>query len=353
MKRMCLVTVFLAAHVGAQPTDAPKPPSAEPPKPAADAAVDGPSSIVASGVRAQRICTGHRFTEGPVWITDAGAPGGGFLLFSDIPANTIFKWTPAADGTLAESKATAWLSPSGHSNGLTLDTKGNVLIAQHAGAVARREKLGEPTILADKFDGKPLNSPNDLCVRSDGLIYFTDPPYGLGRLGPGGRERGLDFCGVYLLTPDGTVSVQVKDMPTPNGIALSPDEKTIYVADTSRGNVRAYAVNPDGTFGAGRPFAELKFAEGPRAGKSAGADGIRVDEQGHVYVAASGGAWVYDAGGKHLGVIRIEGSATNLCFGGPDRKTLFITGGSSVWAVRTLIAGLPTPRPAPKTTKDN
>lgn len=343
MNSVLAIGLVLSVSGLAQPAEAPKPmaPSTVP-APAADA----PAGIVAEGAKAERICTGHRFTEGPVWIN---SESGGYLLFSDIPADTIFKWTPGEGGELTKNKAEPWLSPSGNSNGLTLDTQGRLLIAEHAGRVSRRDKLAVPEVLVEKFEGKQLNSPNDLCVRSDGVIYFTDPPYGLKRPpGPDDRKKMLDFNGVYLLKPDGTLTVLVKDMPTPNGIALSPDEKTIYIADTSRGSARAYAVNADGTLGEGRPFAELKFADGPRAGKSAGADGVRVDEKGNVYIAASGGAWVFDPEGKKLGVIRIEGSATNLCFGGPDRKTMFITGGSSVWAVRTLIAGLPTPSAAPK-----
>lgn len=357
MNSVLAIGLVLSVSGLAQPAEAPKPTApATAPAPAAPApAADLPAGIVAEGAKAERICTGHKFTEGPVWIASSATAGGGYLLFSDIPADTIFKWTPGGGGErgeggeLTKSKAEPWLSPSGNSNGLTLDTQGRLLIAQHAGSVSRRDKLAVPEVLAEKFEGKQLNSPNDLCVRSDGVIYFTDPPYGLRPpLGPEDRKKMLDFSGVYMLKPDGSLTALIRDMPTPNGIALSPDEKTIYVADTSRGNARAYAVNADGTLGEGRPFAELKFESGPRAGKSAGADGVRVDEKGNVYIAASGGAWVFDPEGKKLGVIRIEGSATNLCFGGPDRKTLFITGGSSVWAVRTLVAGLPTPLPTPK-----
>lgn len=343
------VVVMSVSSAWAQPGETPKPTAVPPapasaPAPAASPAEsDALAAVVPSGAKPVRICTGHQFTEGPLWIADAASPGGGYLLFSDIPVNTIFKWTPGEGGALDKSTATPWLTPTGNSNGLTLDTEGRVLIAQHAGKVSRREGQAEPVVLAEKYQDKQLNSPNDLCARSDGLIYFTDPPYGLGRLGPGGREREQPICGVYLLKPDGSVTVLVKDLPTPNGIAFSPDEKAIYIADTSRGIVNTYPVNPDGTLGEGKLFAEVKHTEGAKAGKSAGPDGVRVDTRGNVYVAAAGGAWVFDSAGKKLGVIRIEGSATNVCFGGADRTTLFMTSSANVWAMRTLIPGLPTP----------
>lgn len=317
-------------------------PDALKPVPAGPAPVEGAMAmILPDGSRVVRIATGHMFTEGPLWVSDEQSPSGGYLLFSDIPANKVFKWTTSAAGDYVESAAEPIIEDSGHSNGLTLDAEGRLLLAQHDGRVSYRDADGKLVVICDKHDGKGLNSPNDLCVRSDRAVFFTDPPYGVRG---SGRTKELDFSGVYRIKQDGTTVLLNKAMSTPNGIAFSPDEKTLYVADTSKGKIHAFSFVEGDLLDEGRVFAELRFAEGERKGKSAGGDGVRVDVEGNVYCAGSGGVWVFDPTGKHLGVVAIPGNATNLCFGGKDRKTMFITGGKNVYAVKVKIAGCESPK---------
>lgn len=343
----CSVAVTMAGAAmadepPAKPTDGGKPAETLKPMPAGPAPVEGGlAAVLPDGSKPVRIATGHVFTEGPLWIVDDKSPGGGYLLFSDIPASKVFKWTPGADGALTESKAEVFIEDSAQSNGLTLDREGRVLLAQHSGKISVLNKDGTLTLICDKYDGKGLNSPNDLCVRSDGMIFFTDPPYGVRG---SGRTKELEFSGVYRMGADAKPVLLNKSMVTPNGIALSPDEKTVYVADTSKGQMWAFGFKEGDLLDDGRLFAELIASEGPRKGKSAGGDGVRVDVEGNVYCAAAGGAWVFDKSGKHLGVIGIPGNATNVAFGGKDRKTLFITSGKNVFAVNVKIAGCESPK---------
>jgi gluconolactonase len=276
----------------------------------AGASDPGLTALVESG-EVEAIATGFILTQGPVWHPD------GYLLFSDTRADIIYKWTP-------DAKFEKFRSPSGKSDGLTFDRQGRLLAAEHANRrVSLTEADGTIVTLADRYEGRRLNSPNDLVVKSDGSIYFTDPTYGLRDTlwdNPVGQE--LPFQGVYRLSPDGkTLTLLVDDFRQPNGLAFSPDEKALYVGDTSAMHVRAFDVQTDGTLANGRVFAD--FLPGHPYG-------MKVDASGNLYVAggtmaSTGGVWVFDSTGKHLGNISVPRFATNCAFGGPDDKTLFIT----------------------------
>lgn len=282
------------------------------------------SGIVEKDAKAEAIAEGHMFTEGPVW-----APGG-FLLFSDIPDDAIYKWTPGA------KKPEVFRKPAGYSNGLAFDAQGRLLAAEHAGRVSRAGEDGVATLIAERFEGKALSSPNDVVARPDGSVYFTDPTYGLRPpLGPSRREKETEFNGVYRVGPDGALTAIAKDFNAPNGLAFSPDGRTLYVADTSKGVIRALDISPDGTVSGDRVFAEVKADNG----RSAGPDGVKVSAEGHVLCAARGGVWVWDPKGTLLGRIEVPRGPSNLCFGGPEFKTLFITAGAGVYKIDLKVAG--------------
>jgi len=271
--------------------------------------------------RAELIVKGLKFTEGPAWSPQ------GFLLFSDIPANRIYRWE--------EGKALAvFRQPSHNSNGLAFDARGRLLACEHgARRVTRTELDGKITVLAERYEGKRLNSPNDLTLAADGSIYFTDPPYGVK---PADRE--LDFQGVYRIAPDGRLLLLVRDMFRPNGIALSPGGKRLYVDDSARKLVNVYDVQPDGSLANGRLLINLA-QHGARV-----CDGLKVDAEGNVYVTGTDGVFVVSPEGKLLAKIICPGQCTNCCFGGPDRRTLFVTArtgeGGGLYRVRVPIAGL-------------
>jgi gluconolactonase len=328
-----------AAQPGADKPGIPLPASPAPAEPAGPSALD---TIVEAGVKPERLARGteFKFLEGPVWVPAKGSDQGGFLLFSDIPADTIYKWTPAAGLTEGQpsGKLDTFLTPSRHSNGLMLDGKGNLLICEHERRVVRLEGLdtGKLTVRAETFEGKKLNSPNDLEVHSGGAVYFTDPPYGLGpSLGKAGTKE-LDYHGVFRIAPDGTLALVTKDLKTPNGIALSPDEKLLYIADMGKAEVRVFDVKPDGSIDNNRLFAKLEHN-----GRGAGGDGVRVDTVGNVYIAARGGVWVFDPAGEKLGVIPFPQNPANLCFGGADMKTMYVTAQSGLYRLAVKVAGKP------------
>jgi gluconolactonase len=268
-----------------------------------------------------RIATGFSFTEGPVWHPD------GFLLFTDIPGNSIYKWTP-------DGKVMKFRSPSGHSNGLTFDRQGRLIACEHSNRrISRTEKNGNIATLADTYNGKKLNSPNDAVVRSDGSIYFTDPPYGLSSAyGLPGLEE-LGFRGVYRLRPDSkTLELLVDDIYSPNGLAFSPDEKVLYIADTELSRIYAFDVSIDGTLRNKRVFTST----------IGGPDGIKVDVKGNLYVTTGLLAVrVYDSRGNELGAIEITEMTRNCAFGGTENKTLFITASTSVYRVQLKVQGFP------------
>lgn len=275
------------------------------------------AGIVPEGAEVERIATDFQFTEGPAYDRQ------GSLYFSDIPANRIYRI--AEDGTVS-----VFREPSGKSNGLVFDQDGSLLACRHwERDVARILPDGTLRVLADAYQGKKLNSPNDCAVAADGAVYFTDPGYGLE-----GRPSEQDVEAVYRVAPDGTVTRVVSDMTKPNGIFVSPDGKTLYVADSEECVIRAYPIHADGSVGAGRVFADMKSeAEGVP-------DGMTLDEEGNIYCTGGGGIWVFTPDGEHLGTIPMPEVPANCTFGGPANTTLYITARHSVYRIELLVPGL-------------
>ena len=264
------------------------------------------------------VATGFKFTEGPVWHPD------GVLFFSDIPAHRIFKLM--LDGT-----SEIYREPSGGANGLTLDRQGRLIACEyHSRRVSHTETDGTITVLADNYRGKRLNSPNDVVVKSDGSIYFTDPFYGF----PADQERELDFQGVYRIAPDGLISLLVDDFGVPNGLAFSPDERILYIDDSRHQHVRAFDVLSDGSLANGRVLIDMK------ADARGAADGMKVDTTGNLYVTGAGGTWIVSPTGEHLGTIVTPELPENCAFGGPDYKTLFIAARTSIYSIGLKIDGI-------------
>lgn len=281
------------------------------------------SSIIAKDATVEMIGSGFFFTEGPVWNA-----GDSCLYFSDIPANVIHQWRP-------DTGMSVFRTPSGKSNGLTRDREGRLIVCEHAGRrVSRIEKDGRATTVASHYKGGRLNSPNDVVVKSDGYIYFTDPPYGLNPTFGVAEYPELDFAGVYRVAPDGSDIAAVADDCTPNGLAFSPDEKRLYVADTEANHVLVYNVDAAGGLSGGRLFAQIP-------GSGLAPDGIKVDRDGHVFVTGAGGVWVFDPGGGRLGIIPVPELPANLAWGDADWSALYITARTSVYRVQTKTAGLP------------
>jgi len=275
--------------------------------------------ILATNAKVEKVAGGFQFTEGPLWHPD------GFLLFSDIPANTIYKWQPG-------QKTEIFRQPSGNANGNTLDKSGRLVTAEHGNRrISLTEKNGEILTLVNQYQGKQLNSPNDLVVKSDGSIYFTDPPYGIKA-----TQEELGFYGVYRLTPDGTLILLVDDFVRPNGITFSPDETKLYVNDSQKGHIRVFDVKPDGMLENGKLFAELK-----PPGKEGAADGMKVDIKGNVYSTGPGGVWIFSPKGDLLGIIATPEPPANIAWGDRDYKTLYITARNSLYRIRLNIEGMP------------
>ena len=274
--------------------------------------------ILDDSAKLEKVAGDFQFIEGPIWHPD------GFLLFSDIPANIIYKFA-------SNQQVEVFRRPSGKANGNTLDRENRLLTAEHENRrVSRTEKDGKVITLADRYEGKRLNSPNDLVVKSDGSIYFTDPSYGVSK-----DQEELGFYGVYRLASDGKLTLLVKDLVLPNGIAFSPDEQKLYVNNSEARYIAVYDVKPDGTVTNERLFADLKDAS-----QGGVPDGLKVDLQGNVYSTGPGGVWILSPDGKVLGKISVPETATNLAWGESDRKTLYITGSTSLYRIRLKIAGV-------------
>lgn len=301
-----------------------------------DSALD---AILPPNAALEVLAEGFTWTEGPIWMGDATE---GHLLFSDIPRNAIFKWTEARGIEL-------FMQPSGYtgvtyyglepgSNGLTTDHDGNLLLCEHGDRrVAKLTPGGGKQTLADKYQGKRLNSPNDLVVAKNGDIYFTDPPYGLPDR-ENDHRRELDFCGVYRISKkDGTVTLLSKQLDRPNGIALSPDQKKLYVAqsDPKAAIWMEFPVKNDGTLGEGKVFQDLTSEVGKRRGLP---DGLAVDKAGNLWASGPGGIWIFSPEGKKLGLIN-TGVNTSNCTFGEDGKTLFVTADSNLCRIRTSTSG--------------
>lgn len=273
--------------------------------------------IVAEGSSLEEVTSGYQFTEGPYWHPD------GFLLFSDIPANTVYKWTPGSK----ESKV--FKKPSGHSNGITAGADGQIILAQHDGKISRMGEDGSMVVLADSYKGKRLNSPNDVTVASDGIIYFTDPPFGVDK-----ENRELSFSGVFMLRPDGKPLLQFKGFSRPNGIVLSPDESKVYVNDSETGRIIVFERKKDGSLTNKKQFADV----GPSS-ETGAADGMVVDRQGRLYSSGPEGVTVFSPGGEKVEVIDLPAQVTNAGWGGLELKTLYFTTPATVYRLKMGVKG--------------
>jgi gluconolactonase len=305
--------------------------------------------LVPAHPQLEKVATGFTWAEGPVWVH-------GRLMFADVSSNSIRSWTPG-EGT------SIFLQPSGYkgtapyggrepgSNGMTLDAHGRLTVAGHAQRDVWRFESLDPharvTILADTYQGKQLSSPNDLVYRADGSLYFTDPPYGLRKQSDADPEKQLQVNGVYripnaLSQKPGSAPARdqlellVKDLPRPNGIAFSPDEKYLYV-DNSEPEMfwMRYTVKPDGTLTDGK-----RFCDAGLYAKHGAPDGMKVDIEGNIYSAGPGGVWIFSGAGKHLGTIAIPEVVGNVAWGGADHRTLYIAATSSVYRIRLKVAGV-------------
>jgi len=268
----------------------------------------------------EKLADGFQFTEGPVWHPE------GYLLLSDIPANTIYRYDPTG-----KEQPSPWRQPSGHSNGLTFDRAGRLLACEHGNRrVSRTEADGTVIALATAYQGARLNSPNDIVVRSDGSIYFTDPPYGISD-----EERELPHNGLYQIAPTGELRLLATDFGRPNGLAFSPDESLLYVDDSPRREIRVFAVNAQGELTSDSLFAKMETQE------EGSPDGMKVDVEGNIYCAGPGGVWVYEPSGDLVGVVEGPERPANLAFGDADRRTMYITARTGLYRLRTKHPGLP------------
>jgi sugar lactone lactonase YvrE/pimeloyl-ACP methyl ester carboxylesterase len=295
-------------------------------------------ALIAPNAPIEQLATGFDWSEGPIWRAS-----GGYLLFSDVPRNTIYKWQDATG-------LSVFLRPAGYmgskppgdelgTNGLTFDANDSLVMADHGNRqVARLNEVKfTKATLADRFEGKRFNSPNDLVYRSNGDLYFTDPPYGLAGLNSDPAKE-LPHNGVYRLTPSGQLTLLTRDLSFPNGLAFSPDERTLYVAnsDPNRAIWMAYDVRPDGTLGNGRVFFDAtSFA---KAGKKGLPDGMKVDRAGNLFASGPGGILIFSRDGKHLGTI-VTGQATANCAFGDDGSTLYMTADDRLLRVRLKTKG--------------
>jgi gluconolactonase len=275
------------------------------------------AKVIAKDAKVEKVAGDMKFTEGPVWVKSLNA-----VIFSDIPSNELKSWS-AKDGLKT------FRTPSNNTNGNQVDAEGRLIHCEHSGrAITRTEKDGSRKVLADAFNGKKLNSPNDVAVKSDGNLYFTDPDYGL----PKGQPKEQEKNGVYRLDiKSGEVKMVVDDCVKPNGIAFSPDEKKVYVADSGTPkHIRVFDVQADGSFANGKVFCALD---------KGAPDGIRTDADGRVWSSSGDGAQVFNPDGKLIGRVLLPEGGANLCFGGEDGKTLFITARKSLYVVKTLVTG--------------
>lgn len=297
-----------------------------------DPAID---QIVPASPAIQKLAEGLVFTEGPVWIRQ------GYLLFSDVPSNVIYKWT-------GDSKVEVFRKASGYngtdapagafigSNGLTLDRQGRLTICEHGnGRVTRLEKDGKLTVLAGKYEGKRLNSPNDAVYKKDGALYFTDPPYGFVKQDEDPKKE-LKFNGVYRLA-GGKLQLVYRELTRPNGLAFSPDEKYLYVAnsDPQRKIWMRFEVTSAGGLANGKVFYDVtnQTADGLP-------DGMKIDQKGNLYCTGPGGVWIFSPAGKHLGTIQPPETPANLAWGDADGRTLYITARKGLYRIMLQIPGI-------------
>ena len=305
------VALLSAACVVAAAVQVPPPPEGAPTTPAL-------TRLLASG-EVDAVADGFSYAEGPAWHPD------GYLLFADSPVNRLLRWDPEKGTSLVRA-------PSFGVTAIAFDREGRLLATEHQNRrISRTEPDGTIVTVVDRFEGKRLNSPNDLVVGDDDTVFFTDPPYGL----PGQRDgKELDFQGVFRLDPDGRLRLLVRDMSRPNGIGLSPNGRTLYVTDSSRVHLKAFTFKPDGTVGAGRVLAKMPPW---KSGVQGVPDGLTVNASGHVLVAGPGGVWVFADNGGRLGVIATPEAPSAVAFGGPDGRTLFITARTRLYRVKMTV----------------
>ena len=309
------------------------------------------NALIAPGTSIEKLASGFDWSEGPVWIKagkpplSSGPPSmlkGGYLLFSDVPSNTVYRWSPK-DGM------SIFLKPSGYtgstprggepgSNGLTVDSQGRLVLCEHGDRrVGRLEKDGRHVALAAQFEGKRFNSPNDVVFKSNGDLYFTDPPYGLEQ-NVDDPKKEIPYQGVYRMKPNGEVTLLTDKITRPNGLAFAPDEKTLYVAcsDPKVAVWMAYDVKADGTLANGRVFFDATSMVSPS--NKGLPDGMKVDKRGNLWATGPGGVLIFSPDGKHLGTIR-TGEATANCGWGDDGSTLYITADMFLCRVKTKVKG--------------
>lgn len=309
------------------------------------------NTLLDPGAPLEKLASGFDWSEGPVWIKPGKAPvssgpasirAGGYLLFSDVPSNTVYRWS-AGDGV------SVFIKPSGYtgstprggepgSNGLTVDSEGRLVLCEHGDRrVGRIEKNGQHITVADRFMGKRFNSPNDVVFKSNGDLYFTDPPYGLEK-NVDDPKKEIPYQGVYRVKPNGEVTMLTDQITRPNGLAFSPDEKTLYVAcsDPKVAVWMAYDVKADGTLANGRVFFDATPMVGPR--NKGLPDGLKVDGRGNLWATGPGGVLILSPDGKHLGTLR-TGEATANCAWGDDGSTLYITADMFLCRVKTKVKG--------------
>jgi gluconolactonase len=285
----------------------------------------GFADVVGRSVELERLATGCIFTEGPLWHTRDR-----YLLFSDMPGDHLRRWSQK-DGVSTFRK------PCSKSNGLAWDLQGRLIACEHASShLTRTEPDGKITVLASHYDGKELNSPNDVVVKSDGAIYFSDPIYGRKEHFGVPREPQLAFRGVYRLAPDGkTLTLLASDFGQPNGLCFSHDEKTMFINDTEMQHIRAFDVQADGSLANSRVWAKT-------VGEGAGApDGMKIDSAGNLYCCGPGGLHVFAPDATCLGVIKMPEYTANFCWGDDDFRSVFITAATSVYRLRVIVPGTP------------
>ena len=281
------------------------------------------ASVVGRSVEFERLATGFIFTEGPLWHRRDR-----YLLFSDMPGDHLRRWS-------AQGGVTTFRKPCNKSNGLAWDRAGRLIACEHSSShLTRTEADGSITVLASHYDGKELNSPNDVVVKSDGAIYFSDPTYGRKEHFGVPREPQLSFRGVYRVSADGkSLTLLADDFGQPNGLCFSLDEKVLLVNDTDKQHIRAFDVRPDGTIANSRIWAKT-------VGKGPGApDGMKVDSAGNVYCCGPGGIHVFAPDATCLGVVQVPEYTANFCWGDDDLRSLFIAASKSIYRIRVTVPG--------------
>jgi gluconolactonase len=342
MKRNTLLCILLAALAVLPISLATGAPQATQPAKVGSIARADPAldKLVSPGTEVEKVRGDFGFIEGPVWVRSSG-----YLLFSDIPNNSIMKWTPDGMVTTVHTGIFKGAFPQGQgvligSNGLTLDRQGRIVAAEHGNRnVSRFEKDGSVTVLAERYEGKRLNSPNDLVIKKNGEIYFTDP-IGLARSwpdkAPGKPAADLDFNGVYRITAQGKLDLLLKDVPYPNGLAFSPDEKKLYVASSRPDKFwMVYDVQPGGTLANGQKFFDATKIPGDGV-----PDGMKVDIKGNIYAAGPAGIMIFTPQARLLGTISFPEISANLAWGDADGKTLYVTARTGLYRVRMNVAGV-------------